>query len=167
MGAHKITLGPLMPIEPIVEFGDIVDQTTDVIVNAWNPNLFPFWLLVPQGVSRAIRREAGNLPFHQVWKHGYMPPGAAVLTSAGRLPAKAIVHVAGINLLWQATELSIARSVESTLMLVNQHKFDSVAFPVIGAGTGGFDQGTALSIMTSTLKRIDSTATVVIVRWKL
>ncbi|MCP4592763.1 MAG: hypothetical protein GY842_18670 [bacterium] len=42
-----------------------------------------------------------------------MPLGGAVLTSAGRLKYKAIVHVAGINLLWFATEKSIRASVRS------------------------------------------------------
>lgn len=42
----------------IVE-GDLLDQDVEVIVNAWNRNLFPHWLLWPQGVSGAIRRRAG------------------------------------------------------------------------------------------------------------
>ena len=32
--------------------GDLLDQDVEVIVNAWNRNLFPWWLLLPQGVSR-------------------------------------------------------------------------------------------------------------------
>jgi hypothetical protein len=36
--------------------GDLLDQDVEVIVNAWNRNLIPWWLLIPQGVSRAIKR---------------------------------------------------------------------------------------------------------------
>jgi O-acetyl-ADP-ribose deacetylase (regulator of RNase III) len=39
--------------------GDLLDQDVEVIVNAWNRNIFPWWLLLPQGVSGAIKRRAG------------------------------------------------------------------------------------------------------------
>ena len=80
--------------------GDLLDQDVDVIVNAWNRNIIPWWLLLPQGVSRAIKRRAGRAPFRELARKGPMPLGSAVLTTAGRLPHKAIIHVAGINLLW-------------------------------------------------------------------
>ncbi len=38
----------------IVE-GDLLDQQTEAIVNAWNRNILPWWLLLPQGVSGAIK----------------------------------------------------------------------------------------------------------------
>ena len=39
--------------------GDLLDQDVEVIVNAWNRNIIPWWLLLPQGVSGAIKRRAG------------------------------------------------------------------------------------------------------------
>jgi O-acetyl-ADP-ribose deacetylase (regulator of RNase III) len=84
--------------------GDLLDQPVEVIVNAWNLNVIPWWLLLPQGVSGAIKRRGGNGPFRELGKLGPIPLGGAVLTSAGRLPFKAIIHVAGINLLWRASE---------------------------------------------------------------
>jgi O-acetyl-ADP-ribose deacetylase (regulator of RNase III) len=39
--------------------GDLLDQDVGVIVNAWNRNIIPRWLLLPQGVSGAIKRRAG------------------------------------------------------------------------------------------------------------
>ena len=50
--------------------GDLLDQDVEVIVNAWNRNLIPWWLLLPQGVSGAIKRRDGTAPFHEVGKHG-------------------------------------------------------------------------------------------------
>ena len=35
--------------------GDLLDQDVEVIVNAWNRNIIPWWLLLPQGVEREIR----------------------------------------------------------------------------------------------------------------
>src|ERR1700760_3770102 len=73
--------------------GDLLDQDVEVIVNAWNRNLIPWWLLLPQGVSRAIKHRAGIQPFREVARHGPIPLGGAVITGAGRLPFRAIVHV--------------------------------------------------------------------------
>jgi O-acetyl-ADP-ribose deacetylase (regulator of RNase III) len=39
--------------------GDLLDQDVDVIVNAWNRNIIPWWLLIPQGVSGAIKERGG------------------------------------------------------------------------------------------------------------
>lgn len=35
--------------------GDLLDQDVEVIVNAWNRNIIPWWLLLPQGVEGEIR----------------------------------------------------------------------------------------------------------------
>lgn len=118
-------------------YGDLLDQDVDVIVNAWNRNVIPWWLLVPQGVSRAIKRRAGYAPFRELARMGLIPLGGAVVTSAGRLPHKAIIHVAGINLLWRSTERSIRDSVRNALRLARERGFHSIAMPLIGAGTGG------------------------------
>lgn len=75
--------------------GDLLDQEVEVVVNAWNRNVIPWWLLLPQGVSGAIKRRAGHAPFRELARLGPIPLGGAVLTSAGRLPHRAIVHVAG------------------------------------------------------------------------
>src|SRR5947199_9832222 len=97
--------------------GDLLDQQTEAIVNAWNRNIIPWWLLLPQGVSGAIKRRGGIAPFVEVAKHGPIPLGGAVFTSAGRLPFKGIIHVAGINMLWRASERSIRDSVRNALHL--------------------------------------------------
>lgn len=90
-------MGSSVPPE-IVE-GDLLDQPVEAIVNAWNRNIIPWWLLIPQGVSGAIKRHGGFRPFIEVGRAGPMPLGSAVLTAAGRLRFKAIIHVAGINML--------------------------------------------------------------------
>ena len=108
-----------------------------VIVNAWNRNIIPWWLLLPQGVSSAIKRRGGLQPFREVGRRGPIPLGGAVLTSAGRLPFRAIIHVAGINMLWRSSEYSIRQSVRNALGIAAHEGFASVAFPLIGAGSSG------------------------------
>ena len=48
---------------PAIVDGDLLDQPVEVIVNAWNRNVIPWWLLLPQGVSGAIKRRGGLRPF--------------------------------------------------------------------------------------------------------
>ena len=69
-------------ISPSVIEGNLLDQDVDVIVNAWNRNIIPWWLLLPQGVSGAIKKRGGYQPFVELGKRGPIPLGGAVLTSA-------------------------------------------------------------------------------------
>ena len=94
-----------------------------------------------------------------------MALGSAVATGAGRLPFKAIIHVAGIDMLWRATPNSIQGSVRSAMAIVESRGFNSVAFPIIGAGSGGFHEDDALKLMLVTFSLLDSTKNVKIVRF--
>ena len=135
--------------------GNLLDQDVDVIVNAWNRNIIPWWLLLPQGVSGAIKKRGGTGPFKELAGHGPIPLGGAVLTSAGSLPFQAIIHVAGINMLWRASERSIRDSVRNAMVIAAENGFQSIAFPLIGAGSGGFDQERARAIMEDELGRLE------------
>lgn len=146
--------------------GDLLDQPVEVIVNAWNRNLIPWWLLLPQGVSRAIKVRAGKEPFREVARQGMIPLGGAVLTGAGQLPFKAIIHVAGINLLWRSSEWSVRESVRNALRLAKQHHFNSIAFPLIGAGSGGGNTMRVENWMQDELQKTDFEGLVIVVRYK-
>lgn len=63
--------------------GDLLDQPVGCIVNPWNRNVIPWWLLLPHGVSGAIKRRAGYGPFFELGRMGPIPLGRAVLTGAG------------------------------------------------------------------------------------
>ncbi len=154
-----------MSVARIVE-GDLLDQTADVIVNAWNRNIIPWWLLLPQGVSGAIKRRAGYAPFIELARAGPLALGHAVLTGPGKLACSGIIHVAGINMFWRASAYSIRESVLSAMRIVDERGFGTVAFPVIGAGTGGVGEEGALGLMRNALAKIESEAEVTIVRFR-
>ncbi len=143
-------------MEALVVDGDLLDQPVEAIVNAWNRNVIPWWLLLPQGVSGAIKRRGGYGPFRELGRMGAIPLGKAVVTAAGRLPFKAIIHVAGINLLWRASERSIRDSVRNAVALAEEKGFRSIAFPLIGAGSGGMVPDKARAIMEDELRALDS-----------
>lgn len=153
-------------MEPTVVEGDLLDQRTDAIVNAWNRNILPWWLLLPQGVSGAIKRRAGLQPFREVGRLGPIPLGHAVHTGAGRLPYKAIIHVAGIDLLWRASPASVAASTRNAVALAEQLELGSLATPLIGAGSGGLRDADVEHIMLDALRSIDSALRVIVVRYR-
>jgi O-acetyl-ADP-ribose deacetylase (regulator of RNase III) len=153
-------------MKPVIVYGNLLDQDVQVIVNAWNRNIIPWWLLLPQGVSGAIKKKGGIRPFRELSKHGPIPLGQAVLTGAGRLPFEGIIHVAGINMLWHASERSIRGSVQSAMDIVDQHGFRSVAFPIIGAGSGRFKTDKALELMLDEFLHIKSGSVATIVKYR-
>jgi O-acetyl-ADP-ribose deacetylase (regulator of RNase III) len=145
--------------------GDLLDQDVEVIVNAWNRNVIPWWLLWPQGVSGAIRRRAGTAPFRELARAGPIPLGGAVMTGAGRLPFRAIIHVAGINLLWLPSVRATRDAVRNVLAIAAAQGFRSIAFPLIGAGVGGLSPETVLELMQDEAKQSAYTGHVRFVRY--
>ena len=77
--------------------GDLLNQQVEVIVNSWNRNIFPWWLLLPKGVSGAIKRRAGIAPFRELARIGLIPLGGAVITTAGSLSFKAIKRAKSVS----------------------------------------------------------------------
>jgi len=146
--------------------GDLLDQDVEVIVNSWNRNIIPWWLLLPQGVSGAIKKRGGYDPFNELAKKGPIPLGGAVETGAGRLPFKSIIHVAGINMFWYSTEDSIRSSVKNAMKIVNEKNYKSVAFPLIGAGTGGAKTERVKKLMLEEFSKIDYSGEVLLVLYK-
>jgi O-acetyl-ADP-ribose deacetylase (regulator of RNase III) len=145
--------------------GNLLDQDVEVIVNAWNRNIIPWWLLLPQGVSGAIKKRAGYAPFRELGRKGPIPLGGAVETGAGKLPHKAIIHVAGISMFWRSSKRSIYDSVNNAIRLAASRGYKSIAFPLIGAGTGGSTQEMALAVMQEALLSVDFEGEVRIVRY--
>ena len=145
--------------------GDLFEQRVDVIVNPWNRNFIPWWLLLPQGVSGQLKKKAGSQPFKELSKFGVLKLGDAVMTTAGKLQYKCIIHVAGINCFWFATKKSITLSVKNALDLAHRRGFKSIAFPVIGSGSGNFSQDKAKNLMLNELKSSNRDLAVILVEY--
>jgi O-acetyl-ADP-ribose deacetylase (regulator of RNase III) len=117
-------------------------------------------------VSGAIKRRAGYQPFRELARHGPIPLGGAVETSAGRLPFRAIIHVAGISLFWRSSERAIRGCVRSALGIAREKGYLSIAFPLIGAGAGGYPPEKVLEIMKDEAGKNEYDGEVRIVRFK-
>ena len=154
-----------MPRRVDVVDGDLLEQPVDAIVNAWNRNFIPWWLLLPQGVSGAIKRRGGYAPFRELRRFGILKPGDAVVTTAGRLPFRAIIHVAGLTAFWTSSEKIVRDCVRNALSVAADRGFASVATPLIGAGTGGLSPDRVQQVVEEESKANAFAGDVVIVRW--
>lgn len=93
--------------------------------------------------------------FFELGRHGVLPLGSAVFTSAGRLPFRGLIHVAGINLLWRASPQSVQGSVRSAMTIAGEQGLTSLAFPVVGAGVGGYSEDEAIGLMLQAFEPLD------------
>lgn len=146
---------------------NILDMDVEAIVNSWNRNIIPWWLLLPQGVSGAIKKKAGTQPFKEVAKYGAIPLGEARFTHAGKLNYQGIIHVAGINMFWVASEYSVVNSVKNAIALATEKHIKSIAMPLIGSGSGNRGKKWSLNLIENTLKSIDSGIDVTVVTYDL
>jgi O-acetyl-ADP-ribose deacetylase (regulator of RNase III) len=116
----------------IVE-GDITDQAVDVIVNAANERL-----VLGSGVAGAIRDKGGPEIQSECDAHGPIEVGGAAVTGAGRLPARWVVHAAGMPLGGRSTEESVRSSLRASFEAAFEAGGRTLAVPAIGTGVGGF-----------------------------
>jgi O-acetyl-ADP-ribose deacetylase (regulator of RNase III) len=115
--------------------GDIAAQEVDAIVNAANSNL-----MGGGGVDGAIHAAGGPAILEECTKiretRGGCPPGRAVITTAGRLHAKRVIHTVGP--VWRGGAAGepqiLARCYTSCLELAAENGLRTIAFPSIGTG---------------------------------
>ncbi|EJQ72852.1 macro domain-containing protein [Bacillus toyonensis] len=140
-----------------IKSGDITtyQNKVDVIVNAWNKNFVPRFLLGTSGVSKSIFIKSGRKPYKELKRKGLLKLGEAVITSPGALSCKALIHVAGINIFWKATEYSIKESTSNALKLLIKQKYRSIAIPLIGSGSGGYDKEECLKYIKAECKKFN------------
>ena len=131
--------------------GDITRVKTDAIVNAANSSL-----MGGGGVDGAIHRAGGPAILEEckriVAKQGGCKTGEAVMTTAGDLPAKFVIHTVGP--VWNGGKKNedelLAACYQNSLNLAIQHKLTSIAFPNISTGIYGFPKKEASEIATAT-----------------
>ncbi|NYE56473.1 O-acetyl-ADP-ribose deacetylase [Carboxydothermus ferrireducens] len=123
----------------ILKLGDITKEKVDAIVNAANSRLAG-----GGGVDGAIHRAGGPKIMEEcreiINKIGVLPPGEAVATTAGNLPAKYVIHTVGpIYRGGQKGEENTLRNAYlNSLKLAKQLNVRTIAFPSISTGAYGY-----------------------------
>jgi O-acetyl-ADP-ribose deacetylase (regulator of RNase III) len=132
--------------------GDITQVPADAIANAANSGL-----LGGGGVDGAIHRAAGAAIMRELDdirdEQGGCPTGGAVVTSAGRLPAKYVFHAVGpVYSDGSRNEPDLlASAYRSCLALADEHRATSLSFPSISTGVYGYPVKEAAEIAVNTV----------------
>lgn len=134
-------------IKITIKNGSLLEQNdVDALVNPWNRNFIPPFLFQPQGVSKALQKVTGKEPWKELSKIGLMETGQAVMTTGGKLPQN-IIHVAGLNLFWTATDKSIQLAAQNAVQLAWENKLKAIAMPLIGSGVGNKSKKETLNLI--------------------
>jgi O-acetyl-ADP-ribose deacetylase (regulator of RNase III) len=113
--------------------GDITERDVDAIVNAANSHLQH-----GGGVAGAIVRKGGQIIQEESNRIGFTPVGTAVITIAGRLPAKFVIHAVGPRMGEGDENNKLKRAVLSSLELASKKGLKSISMPAISSGIFGF-----------------------------
>lgn len=147
-----------MPTQIEIVQGDITDQDADAIVNAANNEL---WM--GAGVAGAIVRKGGREIEDDAIRQGPIRVGEAVITGGGSLIASHVIHAAAMGQDLRPDGESIRKSTDAALTLAEERKLQSIAFPALGTGVGGFSVHECAAIMIDVVRdhaeRRDAVAT--------
>ena len=122
--------------------GDITELNADAIVNAANSKLQHgggvAWAIVNKG-GYSIQKESDKL--------GFCPVGNAVITTAGKLKAKYVIHAVGPRMGEGDEDAKLKSATLSALKLADKHKLKSISFPAISTGIYKFPVDRCADIM--------------------
>lgn len=129
----------------IVE-GDITREDTDAIVNAANSSL-----MGGGGVDGAIHRAGGPAIVEEcreiVKRQGRLPAGKAVITTAGKMKAKHVIHTVGPVYSGAPEDpVTLASCFTESLRVADENELESVSFPAISCGVYGYPMDEAARV---------------------
>jgi O-acetyl-ADP-ribose deacetylase (regulator of RNase III) len=140
-----------MPLErtqlELVE-GDITELEVDAIVNAANAQL-----QLGGGVAGAIRTKGGPSIQEECDRIGGTPVGTAVMTGAGHLRAKRVIHAVGPRMGEGDEDKKLASAVRASLALADRRGLKSIALPAISTGIFGYPIDRAARVMLTEIQR--------------
>jgi O-acetyl-ADP-ribose deacetylase (regulator of RNase III) len=140
-------------LELSVVDGDITALEVEAIANAANNAL---WM--GAGVAGAIKRAGGEEIEREAVKLGPIEIGDAVATTAGRLPARWVIHGAVMGQDLRTDANLVRRTTESCLRVADELGARSLALPAFGTGVGGFPLQECAEIMVSAARAFESTS---------
>jgi O-acetyl-ADP-ribose deacetylase (regulator of RNase III) len=150
--------------EIILVEGDITDLEADAIVNAANAQL-----ILGSGVAGAISAKGGPSIQEECNRLGGTYVGGAVMTGAGDLKAKKVIHAVGPRMGEGEEETKLRNATMNSLLVAEEHKLQSIALPAISTGVFGFPVDRCAEIMLTVtveyLKRPSQLKTVYYCLW--
>jgi O-acetyl-ADP-ribose deacetylase len=141
-----------VPAEIEIVEGDITQLPVDAIANAANNHL---WM--GAGVAGSIKRAGGEEIEREAVAKGPIALGDAILTGAGRLAAKWVVHGAVMGQDLRTDGELVRRTTIRCLEVAEEAGARSVALPAFGTGVGGFPLEDCARIMIDAVRTYETT----------
>ncbi|NXM11951.1 PAR14 polymerase, partial [Ploceus nigricollis] len=133
---------------------DLCTHPVDVVVNASNEDLKHIG-----GLADALSRAAGPVLQEEcdelVRTRGNLQPGDAVMTRAGKLPCKSVIHAVGPRWSGEKSEMCVnllKKTVKNCLQLAETYRHCSIALPAISGGIFGFPMELCTYSIVSSIK---------------
>lgn len=98
-------------------------------------------------------RKGGAVIQEESNKIGFVPVGSAVMTTAGRLSCKAVIHAVGPRMGEGNEEYKLTKAIGNSLLLASNHKYRSISIPAISSGIFGFPKDKCAKILVGETKR--------------
>lgn len=127
--------------------GNIVTLDVEAIVNAANTSL-----ILGGGVAGAIRNAGGSSIQEECNTIGPVEVGEAVITGAGDLKAKSVIHAVGPVYGEGDEDAKLSKAVLNSLKIAAKHKIKTIAFPAISTGIFHFPIERCSQIMIQVVK---------------
>lgn len=127
--------------------GDICDLEVDAIVNPANLSL---WMST--GVAGALKRAGGDEIEFAAVRQAPVPLGGAIVTSAGHLAARAIIHAVSLDRERRTSGTIIDAAARSAMARAREIGATSIAFPALGTGVGGFPLDEAARVTVAAVR---------------
>lgn len=128
--------------------GDITRLEVDAIVNPANEQL-----QLGAGVAGAIRERGGPTIQEECNRIGGTAVGTAVMTGAGNLKARQVIHAVGPRMGEGDEERKLAAAVRASLALADRQGLRTLAMPAISTGVFGFPMDRAARIILTEIQR--------------
>lgn len=128
--------------------GDLTDLDVDAIVNPANEGL-----KLGSGVAEVILKKGGKSIQDECNRIGSTPVGTAVMTGAGTLEVKQVIHAVGPKMGEGDEDRKLASAVRSALALADRNGLKSIGIPAISTGSYGFPVDRCARILLTEVHR--------------
>jgi len=133
-----------------IKIGDLLEENSDAIVNPANS-----LMLMGGGVAGAIKAKGGKEIEEEAMKKAPVEVGKAIITKAGKLKAKFVIHSPTMERpAMLTTKEKVYLATKAALEEARKNDIKKISFPAMGTGVGGVSYRDAASAMISAIKEV-------------
>jgi O-acetyl-ADP-ribose deacetylase (regulator of RNase III) len=135
-------------MEIVIIEGSLIQVEADLIVNPANSLGY-----MGGGLAGVIKRVGGSIIEEEAVIKAPIPVGSAIITTAGSLPFKGVIHAPTMEEpAMETTEEKVRKAVRASLELADKMGFKSIAMPGMGTGVGKLPKDIAAKAMIEEIK---------------